>query len=75
MAVDAPRDRRGTEFIVDVHRLMLEHGGRPNLLKDSMLSAETVEASVDGLGEFRTALRAFDPGRRFRSVLADRLGL
>ena len=75
VAVDAPRDQRGTEFIGAVHRLMLEHGGRPNILKDSLLSAEIVEASVDGVDDFRAGLRRVDPARRFQSVLADRLGL
>jgi hypothetical protein len=75
VALDTPRDSRGTGFIDDVHRLMLEHGGRPNLLKDSQLTTQVVEATVLGLSDFRAALRDYDPQRRFQSVLADRLGL
>jgi len=75
VAVDAPRDARGTEFIHNVHRLMLEHEGRPNLLKDSLLSLDIIEATMLGLDDFRNALRAFDPNRRFRSILSERIGL
>jgi len=75
VAVNAPRDDRGADFVANVHRLMLEHHGRPNLLKDSLLAADTVAASVCGVDDFRAALLDFDPARRFRSVLADRLGL
>ena len=75
LAVDAPRSAAGTSFIADVHHLMLEAGGRPNLLKDSLISRETAEASVAGLEEFRARLHTYDPKRRFRSVLSDRIGL
>ena len=58
--------RRGTgaapTFIDEVHRLMLEHGGRPNLLKDSMLDARDRRGVGRGLDEFRAALRGVRPG-------------
>lgn len=75
LAVDAPRSPSGTDFIDEVHRLMVEFRGRPNLVKDSRLSREIVEASIPELDDFRASLHRYDPARRFRSTLSDRLGL
>lgn len=75
LAVDAPRSTDGTGFIAEVHQVMLRYRGRPNLLKDSLISRDVAEASFPEIESFRDRLRAFDPDRRFRSVLSGRLGL
>jgi decaprenylphospho-beta-D-ribofuranose 2-oxidase len=75
LALDVPRSASGCEFVTDVHSAMLDAGGRPNIVKDSLLTRETVDRSVAGIDEFRTRLAEYDPKRRFRSAISDRLGL
>jgi hypothetical protein len=45
------------------------------LIKDSRLPRAVFEASVPEADAFRAALRHWDPKRRFRSTLSERLGL
>jgi decaprenylphospho-beta-D-ribofuranose 2-oxidase len=52
-----------------------EARGIPNIVKDSRLSRETVEACYPGSESFRRSLRAFDPQRLYRSEISERLGL
>ena len=51
------------------------YGGRPNLIKDSRLPRQIVEACYPEIDEFRTKLHSFDPKRLFRSEMSERLGL
>ena len=54
---------------------MREHGGWPNIIKDSRLTADVVSAAYPEYERFRLALRSFDPKRLYRSELSERLAL
>lgn len=75
MALNFPRNRQGTEFASFLDELLIEHGGLPNLIKDSRLSARVVDAAYSEYGQFNSRLRDFDPRRLYRSELSERLHL
>jgi decaprenylphospho-beta-D-ribofuranose 2-oxidase len=70
-----PRDQAGAAFAGFLDDLMLRHGGWPNLIKDSRLSADVVNAAYPECGQFRERLRAYDPQRLYRSELSERIRL
>ncbi|CAO3383410.1 FAD-binding oxidoreductase [Azospirillum argentinense] len=74
-AVNLPRRPGSAEVMGRLDRLMLELGGRPNIIKDSRLPRAVVEAAYPDCDRFRSILRDWDPGRLFRSELSERLGL
>jgi FAD/FMN-containing dehydrogenase len=55
--------------------LVLRHGGRVYLAKDALLSPAAFAAMYPRLGEFRRLKAALDPGGRFSSSQARRLGI
>jgi len=76
LALDIPHT--GPDLIDALHRLdaiVLEHGGRTYLAKDACMTKETFERMYPRHAEFRAAKAALDPGARFSSSLARRLGL
>lgn len=75
LAVDFPSGPRGERFTVFLDGLVRELGGRPNIIKDSRLSRDLVEACFPEYARFRDALRRFDPERLYVSELSERLGL
>ena len=56
-------------------RIVLEHGGRLYLAKDAMMSADTFARMYPRLDEFRAVKTRVDPGNRFVSSQARRLGI
>jgi decaprenylphospho-beta-D-ribofuranose 2-oxidase len=62
-------------FVEALTELALVHGGRPNLIKDSSLGADTVARGIPDFRESLDRLRAFDPKGLQRSELTRRLGL
>lgn len=62
-------------FIAALTELALLHGGRPNLIKDSSLQAETAQRGIADFAVCRARLRAFDPQQLHASMLTRRLGL
>lgn len=62
-------------FLADLATLAIEHGGRPNLIKDSTLDAATVRRAWPDFEARRAALRAFDPRGLQQSGLTRRLAL
>jgi decaprenylphospho-beta-D-ribofuranose 2-oxidase len=74
-ALNFPRHAGSDSFLGFLDGLMLEYGGWPNLIKDSRLSTEFVAGTYPEYGLFRCKLREFDPERRYRSELSDRLDL
>jgi len=70
-----PRDQAGAAFAGFLDDLMLRHGGWPNLIKDSRLSADVVNAAYPECGQFRERLWAYDPQRLYRSELSERIRL
>lgn len=75
LAIDLPRNARSEAFLRFLDEVAIETGSTPNLLKDSRIGRETVEATYPQYGEFRRRLHAFDPKRLYRSELSERLGL
>jgi decaprenylphospho-beta-D-ribofuranose 2-oxidase len=74
-ALDFPRDNTGAAFATFLDELVVAHYGWPNLIKDSRLTQRIVAATYPEYDLFRSRLRAFDPERRFRSELSERLDL
>jgi len=75
LALDFPRDSAGTLFAGALDGLVQELRGVPNIIKDSRLPREVVEACYPHYGAFRDELRQFDPRRVYASELSERLGL
>lgn len=75
LALDFPRDRNAAEMLAFLDTLMLRVHARPNIIKDSRLPREIVEQTYPEIALFRKQRSAFDPERRFRSEVSERLGL
>jgi decaprenylphospho-beta-D-ribofuranose 2-oxidase len=75
LTLNFPRDQAGAAFARFMDDLMLKHGGWPNLIKDSRLTADVVNTAYPECEQFRERLRAFDPRRLYRSELSDRIRL
>lgn len=76
LALDFPYDPRTTPALCrDLDEILLRHGGRLYLAKDSMASAQTIRAMYPRLPEFIKLKREIDPGGHFVSSLSKRLGL
>lgn len=60
---------------MQLDRILLEHGGRLYLAKDSLMSADCFQAMYPRLAEFRAIKAAVDPECRFSSSQARRVGI
>lgn len=74
-ALNIARDAHSSTFLQFLDRLLPQVSGIPNLIKDSRLPRNVVDACYAEADSFRSQLKAFDPKRRFRSELSARLGL
>lgn len=74
-ALDFPRCRNGVRFADFLDNLTVEVGAIPNIAKDSRLPQWVVERTFPEYDLFRRSLHDFDPRRRYRSELSQRLGL
>jgi decaprenylphospho-beta-D-ribofuranose 2-oxidase len=76
LAVDLPAaDPAVYRLLDEVDSLVAEASGRVYLAKDARMRAEHMEAMYPRLGEWRAVKALVDPAHRFRSDLAERLGL
>jgi len=75
VAVNLRRNRNAAAFLAALDQDVIRLGGRPNLIKDSRLPRAVFEATCPEADAFRRRLRDWDPKRRFRSELSERLGL
>lgn len=75
IALDFPRGGNSGAFLAYLDKLMLECKGIPNIIKDSRLPKEVVEAAYPQFEHFKSMLHQFDPKRLYKSELSDRLGL
>lgn len=73
LAVDFPNRPDAPDLLHRLERIVLDHGGRIYLAKDSALSAEGFAQMYPRLDEFRRVLAAVDPAGRFQSDMARRL--
>ena len=62
-------------FLGELDRILLDHGGRLYLAKDTAAAPETIAAMYPRLDEFRSVLRRVDPDGRLDSDLARRTGI
>ncbi len=76
MAIDVPnRGESLRQAARSMDAILLKHGGRLYLAKDSLAEAGTIYQMYDRLDEFRAAKEKVDPQGRFDSSLARRLEL
>jgi decaprenylphospho-beta-D-ribofuranose 2-oxidase len=76
LALDIPyHPRRVPDLCRRLDRILLDHGGRLYLAKDSLMSAETFRSMYPRLEEFLAVKRRVDPDGRFVSAQASRVGL
>jgi decaprenylphospho-beta-D-ribofuranose 2-oxidase len=75
IAIDFLPGKAANRLMAKIDDLMLEMGGQPNLSKDSRISHEVAARSIRNYGTFAEGLRRYDPSRRFRSELSERIGL
>lgn len=73
LAVDFPNRPDAPDLLHRLERIVLDHGGRVYLAKDSALSAEGFAQMYPRLSEFRRVLAEVDPKGRFQSDMARRL--
>jgi decaprenylphospho-beta-D-ribofuranose 2-oxidase len=73
LALHVAMDERGPRFVRELDDLALEHGGRPNPIKQSHLDAATLRAALPGLDAWRACIAAHNPEGLFRSELSRRL--
>jgi decaprenylphospho-beta-D-ribofuranose 2-oxidase len=76
LALDIPYHPRSVpELCRRLDRILLDHGGRLYLAKDSLMSADTFRAMYPRMDEFLAVKRRVDPDGRFVSSQARRVGL
>ncbi|MBL8705271.1 MAG: decaprenylphosphoryl-beta-D-ribose oxidase, partial [Rhodospirillales bacterium] len=73
LAVDFPNRPDAPDLLHRLEGIVLDHGGRVYLAKDSALSAEGFARMYPRLPEFRRILKEIDPQGRFQSDMARRL--
>ena len=62
-------------FLGELDRILLDHGGRLYLAKDTVAAPATIAAMYPRLEEFRAVLHRVDPESRLNSDLARRTGI
>jgi decaprenylphospho-beta-D-ribofuranose 2-oxidase len=75
LTLNLERSATTLNLLARFDELSIETGARPNIIKDSRLPARVVRACYPEYERFRQELAGFDPRRRFRSELSERLGL
>lgn len=75
LSLNYPRTRECLELARFLDELVVSLGCRPNLIKDSRLSAAIVKKTYEGYETFRRRLRDYDPKRIYQSELSRRLEL
>lgn len=75
VTLDLARSAATLDLLCRLDELTIAAGGRPHIIKDSRLPRAVVQACYPDYEVFRRGLRDFDPERRYRSELSERLGL
>ena len=75
LALDLPNRKGLVDFLHELDRIVLEHGGRTYLAKDSCMTAETFRKGYPQWEEFKAVKERVDPHNRLQSAMARRLGL
>jgi FAD/FMN-containing dehydrogenase len=76
LALDLPiRDKGLFSLLEKLDHIVLHHGGRVYLAKDARISAESFRSMYPRYAEWLKVKQSIDPGNRFSSSLARRLGI
>jgi decaprenylphospho-beta-D-ribofuranose 2-oxidase len=75
LTLNLARSAATRDLLTRLDELSIDAGALPNIIKDSRLPARVVRACYPEYERFRRELAAFDPRRRFRSDLSERLEL
>ncbi len=75
LALDFPANTANFNLMLELDRIVLEHGGRLYLAKDSRMSATLFRQTYPRLASFQAVRRTIDPARKFSSLLSERLDL
>jgi FAD/FMN-containing dehydrogenase len=73
LALDIPYRDGLDDFLHELDRIVLDHGGRVYLAKDAALEPDTFRAMYPGFDDFLDVKRRVDPHNRFASTLSRRL--
>ena len=75
LALDFPLTAGVLDFLGELDQIVVAAAGRLYLAKDARQSRSTFEAGYTGIQRFQDIRQMFDPGRRIRSHLSERLGI
>lgn len=75
LALDLPNHPRVSQLLSEIHRIVLDHGGRTYLAKDSALDRRTFSAMYEELDDFRVVAQKTNPYGKFGSLMSERLDL
>jgi decaprenylphospho-beta-D-ribofuranose 2-oxidase len=75
ITLDLGRSAATSDLQHRLDELTIAAGGLPHIIKDSRLPRDVVRACYAQYEAFRAERRRFDPERRYRSELSERLGL
>lgn len=75
LALDFPVNPTSLALMERMDRIVADHGGRLYLAKDSRSTPALLTSGYPRLDAYRAVRDRYDPERRFRSLLSDRLGL
>jgi len=73
LALDFPVRNGLFEFLDELDKIVLDHGGRIYLSKDARMKPPVFWGAYPRAEEFRTVVNKYNPGYAFRSHLSDRL--
>ncbi|RYF86717.1 MAG: FAD-binding protein, partial [Chitinophagaceae bacterium] len=73
LALDIPIRSNLFALLDELDAIVLQHGGRLYMSKDARMKATVMQQSYPRLQEFKQVLHKYDPGKKFQSLLSDRL--
>ena len=75
LSINIPRNNISAKMLFELDGILIYLGGWPNIIKDSRLSQQCIEAAYPEYSLFKKKLHEFDPKRIFKSELSERVGL
>ena len=73
LTFDFINNKKNIEFINLLDGLCVKYKALPSIIKDSRLSASTIDLCYEFVSDFRNDLKKFDPKRVYKSELSERL--
>jgi len=75
LALDFPVRENLFEFLEELDKIVLQHGGRIYLSKDARMKSDSFWQGYSNSKTFVSRINTFDPQKKFRSVQSLRLGI